>query len=102
MSSYRGDGWLLPSWASTLDRHVQADDTRLRHALRSPGHRLGFGGVLHAFGGAGRGWFFLVASTVGLVALVFEARLARGLARLATGEQARPMRWPSAARTGRG
>ncbi|MGD1222042.1 hypothetical protein AB9Q10_26880 [Streptomyces krungchingensis] len=54
---------------------------------------VGFGGVLHIFGGAGRGWFFLVASAAGLVALAFEARLARGLARLATSEQVRPMRW---------
>ncbi|MEU1199749.1 hypothetical protein ABZ446_26475 [Streptomyces sp. NPDC005813] len=54
---------------------------------------VGFSGVLHILGGTGRGWFFLVASAVGLVALVFEVRLARGLARLATSEQVHPMRW---------
>ncbi|MGW6155674.1 hypothetical protein ACWFRM_21395 [Streptomyces sp. NPDC055144] len=54
---------------------------------------VGFGGVLHIFGGAGRGWFFLVGSACGLVAVVFEARLARGLARVAVSEHVRPMRW---------
>lgn len=39
---------------------------------------VGFGGVLHVVGGAGRGWFFLAFSLCGLVALMFEARLARG------------------------
>ncbi|MFF3577852.1 hypothetical protein [Streptomyces mirabilis] len=54
---------------------------------------VGFGGVLHVFGGVGRGWFFLVNSACGLVAVVFEARLARGLARVAVSEYERPMRW---------
>ncbi|MEU9210428.1 hypothetical protein AB0D27_21335 [Streptomyces sp. NPDC048415] len=54
---------------------------------------VGFGGVLHIFGAVGRGWFFLVGSACGLVALVFEARLARGLARVAVSEHARVMRW---------
>ncbi|MEU8951164.1 hypothetical protein [Streptomyces sp. NPDC048489] len=39
---------------------------------------VGSGGVLHAVGGAGPGWFFLASSLCGLVALMFEARLARG------------------------
>ncbi|MFJ5268979.1 hypothetical protein [Streptomyces sp. NPDC088358] len=54
---------------------------------------VGFGGVLHLFGGPGHGWFFLVGSACGLLALVFEARLARGLARVAVSEDVRPMRW---------
>jgi hypothetical protein len=53
----------------------------------------GFGGVLHIFGGVGHGWFFLVGSACGLVAFVFEARLAPGLARVAVSEDVRPMRW---------
>ncbi|MFF1400938.1 hypothetical protein ACFVZD_45370 [Streptomyces sp. NPDC058287] len=50
---------------------------------------VGLGGVLHIFGGAGRGWFFLVGSACGLVAFLFEARLAR----VAVSEDVRPMRW---------
>ncbi|MEV0222023.1 hypothetical protein [Streptomyces sp. NPDC050704] len=54
---------------------------------------VGFGGMLHLFGGVGGGWFFLVVSAGGLVAIVFEARFARGLARVAISEPVRPMRW---------
>ena len=53
----------------------------------------GFAGVLHIFGGVGRGWFFLVFSACGLAAIVSRGRLARGFARVATSEHARPMRW---------
>ncbi|MEU5341933.1 hypothetical protein AB0H18_14030 [Streptomyces sp. NPDC020766] len=53
----------------------------------------GLAGVLHVFGGAGRGWFLLAGSACGLVAFAFEARVASTLARMAVSEDARPMRW---------
>ncbi|MEU9954885.1 hypothetical protein [Streptomyces sp. NPDC050982] len=58
------------------------------------GALVGFGGVLHIFGEAGRGWFFLVASAGGLAVLVFDVRLVRRLARLATSKDLHPMCWP--------
>ncbi|MEV5488100.1 hypothetical protein AB0L47_08835 [Streptomyces bobili] len=53
----------------------------------------GFAGVLHIFGGVGRGWFFLVFSACGLAAIASRGRLARGFACVATSEHVRPMRW---------
>lgn len=57
------------------------------------GALVGFGGVLHIFGEAGRGWFILVASVGGLAALVSDVRLVRCLARLATSKDSHPMCW---------
>ncbi|GGT69336.1 hypothetical protein GCM10010226_54030 [Streptomyces phaeofaciens] len=53
----------------------------------------GFAGVLHIFGGVTHGYFFLVCSVGGLVAVAMESRLARGVAGVADSEQVRPMRW---------
>lgn len=53
----------------------------------------GSAGVLHVVGGTGRGYFFLALSACGLAATAYEARFARGFARVAVGEHVRPMRW---------
>ncbi|MFG2350434.1 hypothetical protein [Streptomyces phaeochromogenes] len=57
------------------------------------GALVGFGGVLHIFGEAGRGWFFLVASVGGLALLVSDALLVRRLARVATSKDLHRMCW---------
>ncbi|MEW2567243.1 hypothetical protein [Streptomyces sp. NPDC047070] len=76
-------------------------DRALLSAFRLPGIAgwtvfvalTGLSGVLHLFGGTGRGLLFLAASACGLVVSVFGARRARALARVAVSEDVRPMRW---------
>ncbi|MFD7878442.1 hypothetical protein ACFV5G_30845 [Streptomyces sp. NPDC059766] len=53
----------------------------------------GSAGVLHMFGGVGRGCFFLVFAACGLAAGASRCRLARGVARVAVSEHVRPMHW---------
>ncbi|MFH8462497.1 hypothetical protein [Streptomyces sp. NPDC017991] len=103
MSSACGAPRQQPLAPETDDRGqlVWWRDRGLLTAFRLPGTAatavctalVGLGGVLHIFGGAGRGWVFLVASACCTVVGVFEARRARALARVAVSEDVRPMRW---------
>ena len=81
-------------WWRNLDL-LTAFDLPYKAAGSVGGALVGFGGVLHVFGEAGRGWFFLVLSVgkLCLLAFVFDARLAHGFARRATSEHVQPMRW---------